>query len=407
MSIKVATISTACTGGAGTAAYRLHSALLERQDIDPYFIQADIYSSNAYLANTYSISKTYSLIDKVCRRLKIDNENLTNNRLRNTPRSNYEMVSFPGSNYLIENSSFVKNADIINLHWVSEFLNYPSFFKKIDQPIIWTLHDMNPFMGIFHYEGDKTANLTNLGYLDKDVFLEKLKIIRQKKNIHVVCLSEWMKHKSEKSEILGKYQHHLIPNGIDLSIYRLEGKAAAKDKLKLNNGLRTVLFIAHDVNVYRKGFDLVVNAIKGIRDIKFNLISVGGDKVAVDEDINHIHYNRIHNSDELNILYSAADITIIPSREDNLPNVMLESFANGTPVLSFANGGMAEHILTGHNGILVDTISIDSLRFEIRKFLEGYYLFDPEQIREYAFSKFSNIIQAQQYAELYKSILCQ
>ena len=62
--------------------------------------------------------------------------------------------------------------------------------------------------------------------------------------------------------------------------------------------MRTVLFIAHDVNVYRKGFDLVVNAIKGIRDIKFNLISVGGDKVAVDEDINHIHYNRIHNSDE-------------------------------------------------------------------------------------------------------------
>lgn len=407
MSIKVATISTACTGGAGTAAYRLHSAFLARQDINPCFIQADTYSSNANLANTYSISKSYSLIDKVRHRLKIDKESLINNQLRNTPRSNYEMISFPFSNYLIENSSLVRNADIVNLHWVSEFLNYPSFFKNVNQPIIWTLHDMNPFMGIFHYEGDKTANSSHLGNLDQDVLLKKLKIIHRRKNIHIVCLSEWMKHKSESSEILGKYQHHLIANGLDLSLYPLESKTVSKDKSGLNNDLKTILFIAHDANVYRKGFDLLVNAIKGMRDIKFNLISVGGDKIDMDEGVNHIHYNHIHNAAELNILYSAADITIIPSREDNLPNVMLESFTNGTPVLSFTNGGMAEHIFTGHNGILVDSISVDSLKFEIRKFLEGQYSFEPEQIREYAISKFSNVIQAQKYAELYKSILGQ
>lgn len=407
MSIKVATISTACTGGAGSAAYRLHSAFLARQDIDSSFIQADKYQANASLDNTYSIFQKYSLIDKIRGRLRIDQDSLNNNYLKNTLRSNYEMVSFPFSNYQIENSLLVRNAHIVNLHWVSEFLNYSSFFKKVKQPVIWTLHDMNPFMGIFHYEGDRTANLSNLGNLDREIYLKKLKLIHRKKNIHIVCLSDWMKQKSEKSEILGKYQHHLIPNGLDFNNYPLLAKDDSKKKIKVNNGQKTILFIAHDLSVYRKGFDLVVNAIKGMGSVKFNLVSVGGDKINVNEGINHIHYNRIYNSAELNVLYSAADITIIPSREDNLPNVMLESFANGTPVLSFSNGGMTEHISTGHNGILVDTIGVDLLKLELKKFLEGQYLFQSETIREYALNKFSNIIQSEKYVELYKSILGQ
>lgn len=407
MSIKITTISTAPTGGAGLAAYRLHCGLLEYTDINSIFVHKHIASlDNSKLEKTHSVIINESLLYKVKCHFEITPEHENWNKIVKRP-SNYEIVSFPRSSYRIEDLEIVKESDIINLHWVADFLNYPSFLKKVKQPIVWTLHDMNPFMGIFHYEEDKNRNKANLGDIDNEAYFEKLKIIHQKKNIHVVCLSEWMKEKSEKSEMFKGCKHYLIPNGLNFDGYPLLDRGSSKEKLNINNGLKTILFIAHDVNVYRKGFNLILKAIKGIKDIQFNLISVGGDKVNLDADINHIHYNRIHNPEELNVLYTAADITIIPSREDNLPNVMLESLANGTPVLSFSNGGMAEHIQTGYNGILVETIGVEPLKLQIRDFLEDKYSFDSEKIRQYASLKFSNITQAERYAELYKSILSQ
>ncbi|MBT1712621.1 glycosyltransferase, partial [Fulvivirgaceae bacterium PWU5] len=58
------------------------------------------------------------------------------------------------------------------------------------------------------------------------------------------------------------------------------------------------------------------------------------------------------------LIYSAADVYVLPTLADNLPNVVIESLMCGTPVIGFKTGGVPDMIKHGHNGILVDNINV-------------------------------------------------
>jgi glycosyltransferase involved in cell wall biosynthesis len=100
-----------------------------------------------------------------------------------------------------------------------------------------------------------------------------------------------------------------------------------------------------------------------------------------------------------------SNIFVLPSREDNLPNVMLESFACGTPVVSFAEGGMKEHIVDKFNGFLAEEISGRSLAKCIEQAYENRNNFDPILIREYAEEYFGYKKQADAYTLIYRKLL--
>lgn len=402
--MKIVHLSTASTGGAGTAAYRLHSGLLKCDGIHSSFAQ-QYNAPKLSDDHIYTIHPENSFLSKVKQRLKLSPEYLNSQKTTIYDSTKYEIASFPTTSYRVEKADIIKKADLINLHWVANYLNYPTFFKRTKQPIVWTLHDMNPFQGIFHYQGDMEANKDGFGKIDKQIYAQKLNYIHQSKNLHIVCLCEWMKIKSENSEILGRYPHYVIPNGLDLSQYPTLDIEKMKAYVGVDNGLKTIAFISVGLDIRRKGFDLLVKAVATLNRNDFNLITVGGDKINLNNGINHIHFDKITDISELNNLYSAADLTIIPSREDNLPNVMLESFANGTPVMSFSNGGMAEHVKTGKNGILIDTIGVEPLSIAINDFLNNKYNFDREAIRKYAEDTFSDTLQTERYIQLYKDIL--
>ncbi|SHF70084.1 glycosyltransferase [Dysgonomonas macrotermitis] len=408
MGIKVAQISVATTGGAGAAAYRLHTALNGNTAIDSYFVRQLPNPEYAFDKQVYTVDKKkYSYTDRLKAKLKIDIDTKNNQRAGIINLCNCEIASFPDTNFLIEDYPIVKEADIINLHWVAGFLNYPTFFKKINKPVVWTIHDMNPFSGVFHYEGDEFINHDIAGRLNQEALAEKLHSIHKSKKVYVVSPSEWLKKKSEESKILGIYPHFLIPNSLDFEQYPIMDRLHAKQTHNVDNGHKTLLFIAHDIQIHRKGFDLLIEALKNINSNNYNLISVGGQKVVVNDSINHIHYERIHDVRELNSIYSAADITILPSREDNLPNVMLESFANGTPVLSFRVGGMVEHVIPGKTGLLMPEINSGELTHYIQEFIANKFTFESSDIREYALQHFKGDRQAEAYSKLYNDILNQ
>ncbi|PXV64123.1 glycosyltransferase involved in cell wall biosynthesis [Dysgonomonas alginatilytica] len=403
--MKVTHISVATTGGAGIAAYRLHCALLKYTDVDSNFVQQYNLAKENLGAKVYTVPPVSSFVHKIKCHFEITPEHLN---WKNTQRypGDYEIITYPRTSYRIENLDIFKDTDIVHLHWVADFINYPSFFKKIKKPILWTLHDMNPFMGLFHYEGDRIRNEATLGKLDHKIFEQKIRYIDRNKDINIVCPSDWLKNKSQASLILGRYPHYTsIPHGIDLSKYPDLDRLMVKEKLGLNNGLKTILFVAHDITVYRKGIGLLIDAINQLDTSKFNLVSVGGGKIQLNSKINYIHFPKIHDISVLNTIYSAADLTVIPSREDVITNVMPESFANGTPVLSFSNGGMVEHIKTGENGILVEEISVKSLIDNLKDFLDNNYSFNNEDIRKYALDHFSEKLHAEKYKQLYEDIL--
>lgn len=406
--MKITHISTSVTGGgAAIAALRLHQSLMKHSDIQSDMLQrlpvdADFARDN----NIHTATTSRDLITRIRKKYNIHTEHYHWVNLNKYPR-NYEIATFATTSYRLEELPIVKDADIIHLHWVAEFLNYPTFFKNIKQPIIWTLHDINPFRGMFHFDSDKAKNADIYGRLDKKTLETKIRSINKKDNISVVCLSDWMKKKSEASSALGRYPHYIIPNGLDFSKYLEQDRIEARKKIGADNGLKNILVVGASLENEQKGFSLLFDTINRLERTDFNLLSVGylSNPDHVRKDIKHIHANKVAEVSELNTYYSAADLVIIPSKEDNLPNIMLESFANGTPVMSFTNGGMAEHIKTGENGVLINTIGSTPLAQGIEDFLNNRYIFDNEKIRDYALTHFSDTLQVEKYIHLYKEIL--
>lgn len=406
--MKITHVSTYIAGGAGVAAFRLHNALLER-GIDSTFLVKSGICNQTDNKHILKCPPYYPISYRIKKKLGISNDDFYFKSLKNKQLS-YDIATLPVAPFRIEDQQIVKEADVIHLHWVSDFLNFPTFFKSVKQPIVWTLHDMNTFKGFFHYDSDYERN-ENEFYQTTDKKIRQLKkqSIHTKDNIFIVSPSKWLGNLSQNSDILHDYYHDVIPYNLDFNLFPPIDRLKAKQQLGINNGLKTLLFVANEINSFRKGFDLLIDAIRNLERTDFNLISIGagGNHIELNSNIKHIHIEQINRLSELNMLYSGADITMLPSREDNLPNVMLESLANGTPVMSFSNGGMAEHIVTGKNGILITEINSEMLKYNIVNFLNDKYTFDNQAIRQYAKDRFSESIQVEKYINLYKNILNQ
>ncbi len=404
--MKVVHISTSKHGGAGIAAFRIHEALNKFGEIDSYFLQR---TDNDDIVNkTYQIKaeiKKENFLSKIKRRLNLTNDLEYRNKRNEINKSrNFEIATFPESSFRIEDHPLIKDADIIHLHWVADFLNYPTFFKRIKKPIVWTLHDMNPFQGLFHYKNDEINNEETLGDFDKKILKEKIKSIHKNKKINIITLCNWMHEESSKSEAFKKYTHSIIPNFIDFDKYPLLNRKEQKTKLNIDNGLKTLMFIAQDINNHRKGFDLLLTSLKNITE-KVNIITIGGEKTPLNSNFNHVHIKKIDKISELNAYYAASDLVLLTSREDNLPNVMLEAMANGTPVASFKIGGMKDWIIDNKTGILVDPFDADQFRKELEKFINGQVNFNHEEIYNYAKKNFDVNTNIEKIINLYKKIL--
>lgn len=410
--IKVVHISTSKHGGAGLAAYRIHDALNKSGKVESFFIQREKGECDSEKKIFYApIYKPYSsnIFYRIYRKIK-PYESPENNPIRKYVKnfsSNFEIVTYPDSSYRIENHPLVQEADIIHLHWVGEFLNYRTFFEKINKPIVWTLHDMNPFQGLFHYKEDEVRNIKTLGRFDRKMIEVKKRAFKSHKNIHIVCYAKWMYEVSKNSELFENFHHHFIPQGVDFSEFNLFDIIEEKKKINLNNGKKTLLFLAQSLENYRKGGDLLINALCKLKNKDFNLITIGYTKEDLDipSEINHFHYNHTKSVQELYKFYAISDITILPSREDNLPNVLIESLSNGTPVLSFKIGGMLDHIHENYTGLFAEALSSDSLAVKIDEFIAKNIDFNASLIRKYAVQNFSAENQVKNYIELYQTLL--
>lgn len=402
--MKIVHICTEKDGGAGIAAFRIHEALNNIDFIDSYFLQSSI--NDDLNKKLYKVKKiNNNIFFRVLRKFKFlkhpDFELKKNQLYKN---KNFEIITFPESNYRVEDHPLLMDADIIHLHWISDFINYPTFFNKIKKPIIWTLHDMNPFQGIFHYKQDEINNEPVLGEINKNILFAKIQALKHNNNINIITLCKWMHDESKKSEIFNRYNHHIIQNLINFEKYPILNRTIEKNKLKINNGNKTLMFIAQDINNQRKGFDLLLKSLDKIKN-NLNIITIGGQKINLNSNYNHLHFNNIKQISELNSIYSASDIVIISSREDNLPNVMLEAMANGTPVLSFNIGGMKDWIIENETGILIDPFNIEQFNLKLNKFINNEIEFSNEFIYSYSKNNFDIESNINLYVNLYKEII--
>lgn len=397
--MKIAIVSSSDSGGAGIAALRLHKALID-YGVDSSMLC--LYKSTD-TPKVYEYKKPF--LTKVVDHLPfISYRQNKYKRYYKDLSSNYTCFSFPEAIFDISDHPIIKQADIINLHWVGNMLNYPRFFTKVKKPIVWTLHDNNPFQGIAHYRCERTL-YEQFRDLEDQVCELKSNAINQHPDISVVNLCNWMKIEAEKSKAFTNRPHVIIPNSIDTDVFRVYDKVSIRRQLGLPIEKPILLFVSQSVDNQWKGFDILTSAIKQLEKDCYLLI-VGEASGNLDIPKEKTFTGKINDEQLMAYMYAAADVFILPTLEDNLPNTMVESLCCGTPVITFSNGGMTDYIKDYKNGIIVREHKAECLLNAINIFLENMEKFDVRsRISHEGHENFAPRLQAKRYVELYKSIL--
>jgi glycosyltransferase involved in cell wall biosynthesis len=210
------------------------------------------------------------------------------------------------------------------------------------------------------------------------------------------------------STLLSRFPVTTIPNGLNPAIFAPRDKTVARNTLEIPPSARVILFGAATLQSRRKGFKLLVEALQTMIDVEdLWLLSFGGLGAPMESRIPHVHMGSIENERLLALIYSAADLFVIPSLEDNLPNTIMESMACGTPVIGFEAGGIPEMVRPGDTGLLAPVGNVSALRDAIAKLLGDRDTRHKlsRNCRRIVEQEYSSARQAERYTSLYREIL--
>lgn len=316
-------------------------------------------------------------------------------------------------------------ADVVNLHWVSGFVDGPSFLssRRPGQPLVWTLHDMNAFTGGCHYAGgcrrfeDGCGACPVLGSQDPGDLSSR--ILRRRiaglqaartagTRMHVVTPSRWLADEARRSALFRDVPVSTIPYGLETDIFTPTDRAEARRSFNLSPDLKLIVFVAHVVTDPRKGLALLDEALCRLGPQEnLALLMVGLGTPALKAPVMQLKSGLVSDDATMSRLYSAADLVAVPSLEDNLPNTVLEAMASGTPVVGFRSGGIPDMIAPGENGFLAEPGDTASLAQAI-----GDAFSDPVRLAGMGRAARARIerehtlaVQAGRYRELYQSLL--
>jgi len=276
---------------------------------------------------------------------------------------------------------------------------------------------MNPFTGGCHYSGNCKKfenNCTNcpqlLNTLDPNysnkILKTKTEAITSQCNLTIASPSNWLLEQSKKSILFNRYPHINIPYGLDASIFLPRDQQFSRELLGLPMDKKIILFVADLISNKRKGYKYLMSAIQQLGNNEdFILCTVGSSSFDKTGRANVAELGSIGDERLMSAAYSAADLFVIPSIEDNLPNTVLESLMCGTPVVGFPIGGIVDMIEDGKNGYICEDISSGALAVNIQKLLNNMSNFNRKKIRNEAVKKYSLSIQAKSYIDLYKKTL--
>jgi glycosyltransferase involved in cell wall biosynthesis len=403
--MKVVLINkSASGGGAAMACRRLLMALSKSGNVDTKILVQE-YSGN----NTNIISTTHSKFKE-----KLNFFRFVWERLCFLPYEKSKEIRFAFSlantGEDISKLKVIKEADVIHLHWYNQgFLSLVDIQKLIElnKPIVWTLHDMWAYTGGCHYTGDCRKYETGCN-LSTKLFKQKLKLLSNAKISFVGC-SNWMASEAKKSTILRNSQIISIPNPIDTELCKPTNKDLARKEFNLPTAKKIILFGAAKVTDKRKGLDYLIQAIEQLaknHNQEYLLVTFGKTKGMPEFAIESIAINFLNDENKIALLYNAADVFVVPSLEDNLPNTIMESLACGVPVVSFNTGGIPEMVDHKENGYLATLKDSGDLASGIEWVLENNeYSGLANAAREKVLKEYSEEIISKRYMDLYNHLI--
>jgi glycosyltransferase involved in cell wall biosynthesis len=386
--MKVVHVNTYCTGGAAKACRRIVGALNGSGTEAKMLV---LYKTNDD-ADIIDFRDEYGLIRNY--QLKFANKLFVMNHERKFGNreelfSSYEPV------WKVEDHSLIKTADVVHLHWVSGFLNFPSFFNPTRKKIVFTMHDYFPFSGGYHYPNP---------YLESEKFKQEVKAnlelitkLYKESKIHFVGPSQYIIDRFTKVMGTG-FKTSVIKNPVDSKVFFKKDASELRSKLGLTKEDKVLMFINEKEGYKRKGCEILIQMLPEILKMGYKIILAGERTTRInDPAVKQIGY--INSDAELSQCYNAADLFVCTSLDDNLPNVISESHCAGTPVIAFATGGIPEMIEEGKNGFLIPKFDTQKYLNTLKEFLKTDL--NRNEISSKALSVYSSSEAAKKYNDIY------
>ncbi len=395
-------------GGAAIAAYRLMNALLREGEHVKMLVrdkQTDhtgVIPAGGKLQNKINF---YLERGVIFLRNRFTKRHLFDISIANTGLSITDLLAF-------------READVIHLHWINQgMLSLDEIGRIIasGKKIVWTMHDMWPFTGICHHAAGCTRYERSCGEcpwlrspsrndLSHQLFLAKQAVYTRGQITFVAC-SNWLRELAAKSPLTAGHRVISIPNPIDTTFYIPMDKSEARQRLKLPEDKKIVLFAAVKASDPRKGIDYLAEASRIMAqqhdDILFLIAGNDGEELGERLSLPARSLGYVAPQDMAGV-YNAADLFVTPSLQENLPNTIMEAMACGTPCVGFRTGGIPEMISHGTNGYVAAYKDAEDLANGI---LWTLYQADTETLssnaREKVLQEYSQEIIAVQYRDIY------
>jgi glycosyltransferase involved in cell wall biosynthesis len=398
-------------GGAGRAAYRIHHAL--RQAGVDSWMWVDSATSGDWTVQGPATKLRKGLV-----------------KLRPILGSGVFKPAFKTGNPIIHSPAILpsgrvnalnnSDADVLHLHWVQGEMLSIAEIGRLRKPVVWTLHDIWAFCGAEHYteefrwrEGYRKDNRPSY---ESGVDLNRWTWQRKRKHwqrpMNIVTPSHWLAQCVRESALMRDWPVSVIPNPIDTERWQPLEQSLARELLGLPKDVPLLLFGAIGGGQDpRKGFDLLQAALQHLRGEipELQLVVFGQLRPKDPPDLGFpIHYTgHLHDDLSLRALYSAADVFVLPSRQDNLPNTGVEALVCGTPVVAFNTCGLPDIVKHHETGYLAKAFDVEDLAKGLQLLLTNRALARQlgAQARLFAVNHFSNSVVAGQYRDIYQTVL--
>jgi len=357
------------TGGAAVAANRLMDAL-NNHGVKAKMLVRDKESDSLTVSGLPSswMPRWHFLWERLCiwLHLRLKREHLFEIDIANAGTDITQLPEF-------------QEADVIHLHWVNQGMLSLKDIRKIltsGKPVVWTMHDIWPATALCHYSRGceqyqlQCADCPLLpgDSLVKRVWRRKEQML-QGQRVTYVCCSEWLAGEARKSALFKNQRVVCIPNAIDTRQYRLQDRQEARRILGLSAERRIILFVSQRVTDPRKGISYLVEAISHLVEQHPEMKNttavavLGGHAEEVTSQLSLPAYPLGYISDLSRVVavYNAADVFVLPSLEDNLPNTIMEAMACGVPCVGFRVGGIPEEIDHQETGYVADYCNSEDL----------------------------------------------
>lgn len=336
----------------------------------------------------------------------------------------------------ISEHPLVQEAHIIHLHWINfGFLSIKSLEKlfALNKPIVWTLHDMWAFTGGCHHSGDcenfqdscgncvqylknpSPTDLSNKVWKQKNAIFSPTPALPNREGVSFIACSQWLANRAKNSSLLKDFSVKAIPNPLDTNLFSPQNKADARKKLGLPIDKKLILFVAAKVSVIWKGFNYFQESLEILKtqtphnqDIELVVLGESDTDTIQKLPFKAHALGRISDVNQIVSVYSAADVFVTSSIQENLPNTIMEAMACGTPAVGFEVGGIPEMIEYPTTGFLAKYKSAESLAEGMKWVLfEASHAELSNNARQKVLNNYSERVVLEQYLEVYRSLVAQ